>query len=196
MFECRAAPQSSIYPWQGESGRWYYFYIYQLLAIPDLIGNCNYLFCRVRYDQSGVRQAIYIGEKGNTDRFASHEKLWPAIRLGATELHVCFDAKSRSDRLDIESDLRNGHATPLNAQPSRAAQQTGGLSALLGGIAVPVGGGIAHSVGDGIAAILGGGLPPLGLAAAVQPAESQNYLDLIEGRGVGLAPFGYFPPPY
>ncbi len=37
-----------------------------------------------------------------------------------SEVHVHFSAGSRAERLDIETDLRRGHRTPLNYQPTPA----------------------------------------------------------------------------
>jgi hypothetical protein len=47
-----------------------------------------------------------------------HEKFDAALRLGANELHVHSLARSTLDLFKIETDLRNGHATLINEQPS------------------------------------------------------------------------------
>lgn len=64
-----------------------------------------------------MRQPYYIGETGDLgERIDRHEKFLPALRLGATEVHVHLFALSRQQRLDIETDLRRAHPTLLNEQ--------------------------------------------------------------------------------
>lgn len=104
--------------WQGSSGSWYIHTIYPINSVLDFKA-CNYIFARPRFD--GTREPFYIGQSGEFDqRLARHEKLGAAIRLGATEVHIHFLARSQQERLDIETDLRRGHVTPLNAQPTPA----------------------------------------------------------------------------
>jgi hypothetical protein len=108
-----------MHQWQGQSRRWYLFTIYAIDHVPSFIRACNYIFARPRFD--GTREPFYIGESGDFDKeLASHKKLESARRLGATELHVHFLANSLWERLDIETDLRRGHWTPLNEQPTPA----------------------------------------------------------------------------
>lgn len=156
-------PDSSLHSWQGRSLRWYGFTIYPIYAILQWIGPCNYIFARPRFDSAQSREALYIGEKGDTDRFERHEKLEPARRLGATELHVYFGASSRFERLDIETDLRNGHLAVLNAQPTRAAEPLNKLTGLLG---------LGAAEGSG------------GLAGLVQPIEANGLAALCRALGL------------
>lgn len=103
-----------IWNWQGVSGRWYPHSIYDING-PLLFGSANYIM--VRRQPDGRREALYIGETLNgTRRFAGHEKLLPAILMGATELHVHFLAEGERARLAAETDLRHGHRPVLNQQ--------------------------------------------------------------------------------
>jgi len=127
--------QPPMHRWQGASGQWYFFSIYPITAVPSWITDCNYVFARPRFDVVQSREPFYIGESGDFGKeLASHPKHWPAQLLGATEIHIHFLAKSRSERLDIETDLRRGHWTPLNYQstpaPLPASKGLGDLAAL------------------------------------------------------------------
>jgi hypothetical protein len=103
-----------IHWWQGASGRWYVHTIYPIGAVPDF-NACNYIFARPRSD--GTREPFYIGHIGEFDlRLDRHEKLGPALQVGATEIHIHLLAQSRQERVNIETDLRHAHATPLNGQ--------------------------------------------------------------------------------
>ena len=100
--------------WQGASGRWYPHSIYNLTG-PLFVGPANYIMTRRLPD--GRCEALYIGETSDASRrFAGHEKLLPAILMGATELHVHFLAQGDCERLAIETDLRHGHRPALNRQ--------------------------------------------------------------------------------
>jgi hypothetical protein len=134
MFTRYAPSPPPMHRWQGASGQWYVFNIYPITAGPDWITDCNYVFARPRFDGMQSREAFYFGESGDFGKeLASHPKLWPAQLLGATEVHIHFLAKSRSERLDIETDLRRGHGTPLNYQPTPAPlPASAGLGALAG----------------------------------------------------------------
>jgi hypothetical protein len=140
-----APPQSPLHGWRDASGRLHWFSIYPLGNTPSWIGQCVYFFARPRHDPAQFRDPLYIGEKGDTDRFENHEKLRPALALGGTELHVHFTSGSRWERLDIETDLRNTHWTPLNDQPTRA-EPVNGLAALAG-FGMPSSGGILGALG-------------------------------------------------
>jgi hypothetical protein len=85
-----------------------------------------------RFDLAQSREPFYIGESGDFNKeLRSHSKLWPAQLLGATEVHIHLLAMSVSQRLDIETDLRRRHWTPLNYQPTPAPLPAiGGLGAL------------------------------------------------------------------
>jgi hypothetical protein len=117
--------------WQGRSGRWYIHTIFPINALPELWA-CNYILARPKWD--GTREPFYIGQtKDGETRLGvtRHEKFAPALRLGASELHAHFLANSRQERLDIETDLRHGHYTPLNEQSTPAlVAGFGGLAAL------------------------------------------------------------------
>lgn len=184
--------QPAAHWWQGASGRWYYFSIHPITAIPSWIRECNYIFARPRLDASRTREPFYIGEKGDTDRFENHEKLPPALRRGATELHIYLLAKSHRERLDIETDIRHGHWTPLNEQPTRAMEPVNTL-ATLGGFGI--GGGILGALGR---------LPPTpapapapsfgGLGALSAFLQPNPFLDAVEPtsglnalRGLGIS---------
>ena len=109
-----APAQRQNWWWQGASGAWYIHTVYSIGALPDFKA-CNYIFAGPRFD--GKRQPYYIGESGDfAERIDRHEKFLPALRLGATEVHVHLLAASRQQRLNIETDLRRGHRTPLNEQ--------------------------------------------------------------------------------
>jgi hypothetical protein len=129
------------------------------------------------------REPFYFGESGNfVKELASHPKLWPAQSLGATEVHIRLSAKSRSERLDIETDLRRGHWTPLNYQPTPAP-----LPALTGLGAFP---GLDYSDGLGLGAPFGRGLG----SAPPAPPPKNALTDLVNlapvfGLGGYRSPF-------
>ena len=100
--------------WQGASGLWYIHNVYALSEWPEF-NEQNYIF--VRKQPSGSASAIYIGQTGDgPNRTHRHEKLIPAIILGATHVHVHLLARSQQARLNVETDLRHGHSTLLNEQ--------------------------------------------------------------------------------
>lgn len=106
--------------WQGASGVWYIHTIYPFANA--LLQHANYIF--VRSDAYGRKFALYIGETDDfSSRFACHEKIGAARNMGANEIHVHLLAEERGLRLNIETDLRRGHAPPLNEQ--------GGLATLM-----------------------------------------------------------------
>ena len=109
-----APAETRLWWWQGASGAWYIHSVYPIHLVPDFRA-CNYIFAGPRFD--GMRQPYYIGESGDFgERIDRHEKFSPARRLGATEVHGHLLAASRQQRLDIETDVRRGHPTPLNEQ--------------------------------------------------------------------------------
>lgn len=169
------SPQLLSHWWPGASGRLCCFWIYPLSPIPTWIGPCNYIFARPRHYLADQRQPFYIGEKGDTDRFEHHDKLWPALALGATELHVCFAARSRWERLGIETDLRNAHWTPLNVQPTRALTPANALCGIAPHGIQAAGGAFGIPPSD-LAPSHGGG--KAGIASALQPRNA--LLDAIE----------------
>ena len=113
--------------WQGQSGAWWITTVYTLgLNLPAIPS----VYLMVRRGVDGKCSPIYIGQTDDLRRrIAEHEKdkLLSACILGANELHAHFLAKTERQRFAVESDLRNGHATPLNVQPSAAM---GGLFGL------------------------------------------------------------------
>lgn len=122
------AARSPFHYWQGQSGRWHVTTVFPLLN--DYISSPSvYLF--VRRDPNGSAHALYIGQTENTTRRMRehmYEKTLQAILLGANELHLHLLAESEAVRISIETDLRNGHASPLNKQHSSATP--GGLIGL------------------------------------------------------------------
>lgn len=106
--------QYQFHWWQGLSGLWY---VHTVLPLHQwrAFDSMNYILTRSRYD--GLFDPLYIGETGDgQDRVAGHEKLEPALQLGATHVHVHLLAETRYQRLAIETDLRHRHPTPLNKQ--------------------------------------------------------------------------------
>lgn len=107
-------PDNLTHWWQGQSGYWYIHSAFKIDAIPPLLA-ANYIF--VKRTNAGLCEAIYVGEAADLrERLKQHEKLWLAMMLGANEIHVHLLAEYRSDRLAIETDLRNAHPTLLNFQ--------------------------------------------------------------------------------
>jgi hypothetical protein len=168
-----------IVQWQGRSGRWYPFSVMSFASIfswPDR-EQCVYIFARQSTRHSGLRDPLYIGEKGETDRFANHDKLDPARRLGAIEFHVHLLATSRRERLDIETDLRHGHWTPLNEQLTPAPKP--GLGSLADLFRVsgpstysdPVGG-----LGDVLRHVKTTETPGLGIAGVLQRDRTRGLI--------------------
>ncbi|AEH77528.1 hypothetical protein SM11_chr0245 [Sinorhizobium meliloti SM11] len=111
-----APPQSQHFWWQGASGYWWITTIYPLSAIPDFAST---VYVMVRRNDDGSRTPLYIGQTNNTARRMSehlNDKLFLAQLLGANEIHLHLLAETERDRLNVETDLRNGHLTPLNKQ--------------------------------------------------------------------------------
>jgi hypothetical protein len=160
-----SSPQPPRHSWQGASRRWYPFTIYSIDYIPSFIKSCNYIFARPKLDNT--REAFYIGESANfTRELENHPKLEPARRLGATEVHVHFLTASLAERLDVETDLRRGHWTPLNYQPTPAQPRPfGGFGALS-----PFG------LGSGLSGVLDTRTDFDRSLAAMPPAPPQNAL--------------------
>jgi hypothetical protein len=106
--------------WQGVSGLWYVHSVYALANWPEF-NEQNYVFARK--EANGLVSPIYIGQTADgRNRRHRHEKLIPAIILGATHVHVHLLARSHQARLNVETDLRNGHRTLLNEQGSALPQ--------------------------------------------------------------------------
>jgi hypothetical protein len=72
-----------------------------------------------------------LAEEDFDARLDQHEKLVPAIFMGANEVHVHLLAHSRAERLRIETDLRRGQLPPLNEQSSGPDSSGGLLASLL-----------------------------------------------------------------
>jgi hypothetical protein len=139
--------------WAGVDGLMYTLTIFSIHAIPDWVAElaCVYIFARCRYLPGDPHEAMYIGQKGETDRFCGHEKLARAISMGATELHVIL-VSSKADRFRIETALRHRHHAALNEQPTPAA----GLGAALLGFGGLAGGNLLlpkTPVASGLAAL-------------------------------------------
>jgi hypothetical protein len=142
-------------------------------------GACNYIAARPL--SNGLRRPLYIGQTSDGwERFAHHKKIGPAI------IHVHFGARSRQERLDIETALRNLHWTPLNEQPSAAAATGlvgssfgfGGLAASLG--IVPEPRPPVHNAGFGGPGITAGVGIPAGIGGFGAPAPATgNYLSAL-----------------
>ncbi|WP_077962408.1 hypothetical protein [Ensifer adhaerens] len=122
----RQPPQH--HDWQGRSGAWWVTNVYSMFAdfppIPSV-------YVMVKRLADGSCSPIYIGQTDDLRRRMmehAQDKLVTAYGLGARELHAHFLAKTSYDRFHVETDLRNGHYTPLNEQPSAAA--IGGLFGL------------------------------------------------------------------
>ncbi|MBD9390248.1 hypothetical protein IB237_23900 [Agrobacterium sp. AGB01] len=114
--------------WQGRSGQWHITTVYPLwgnhVDLPSV-------YILVRRDSDGLTHPLYIGQTSDTARRLQehlYDKILRAAHLGVNELHLHFLAKSEADRISIETDLRNGHCTPLNKQSSSA--MSGGLLGL------------------------------------------------------------------
>jgi hypothetical protein len=108
-------PTPQIHKWKGASGQWYIHSIFSIYNLPEL-GACNYILARYTWNANGFRVPLYIGQGKEGRLNANHEKFKPAIELGANEVHICQLASSEQQRLDIETDLRREHPTPLNEQ--------------------------------------------------------------------------------
>ena len=124
--------QRRRHDWQGESRLWWSTEVYSLYdPLPDR----SAVYILAKRDDAGRASAVYIGQASDTvRRMKEHARgiLHTAMLLGATEIHLHLDARTEAQRFAIETDLRNGHAAPLNRQPSRAATM-GGLFGLLAG---------------------------------------------------------------
>ena len=109
-----------LHNWRGVSGSWYPHSVYPIASIPSYLSSVNYIFARQRPDR--LFDPLYIGESGEGDqRINNHEKLLPAVLLGATHVHVHLLATTKFERLQIETDLRRNFWTPLNRQPNGSA---------------------------------------------------------------------------
>jgi predicted GIY-YIG superfamily endonuclease len=112
----------NLHDWQGESGRWYVHSISTFGEIRKFGGPANYVFARRNWD--GTRVPLYIGQTQDlSSRMTQHLNeglVNRAVKLGLNEVHVHFLGKHEAERFRIETDLRNGHVSFLNQQPSRA----------------------------------------------------------------------------
>ena len=112
MQYCLGIPFSVLPAWQWDA----------------LGGPAVYMFCR--RERNGSITILYIGEcEKLAERIGPrHEKWAPAVRLGMTEVHVHLLARTRHERLAVETRLRAHYPTPLNEQ-SPAMQGLGLLGA-------------------------------------------------------------------
>lgn len=102
--------------WQGASGRSWITTIFPICYTGIYLSS---VYVMVRRNPDGSRVPLYIGQTDNTERRMSEHarsKLFAAMILGGNELHLHFLADTERERLAIETDLRHGHATPLNQQ--------------------------------------------------------------------------------
>jgi hypothetical protein len=110
-----------LFSWQGASGRWY---AHTVLALVNPGWTCAANYAFVRRDVGGKYSSLYFGETDDLSRrWGEHSGsglIRDALRMGGNELHVHLLAETKHGRLDVETDLRNGHATALNQQPSAA----------------------------------------------------------------------------
>jgi hypothetical protein len=138
-----ALPPRPTCNWQGASGKCYTHSIYTFGNDLSFRG-VNYI--AVVRDAHGTCKPLYIGHTSDTsERFPGHEKFEAARQRGANEIHIHFEG-AKHKRLQIETDLRRGHWTPLNDQPTPASAPFGRLAPS----APPT---------DGLAAALGVGSP-------------------------------------
>lgn len=135
-----AKPQGpKFHYWQGRSGQWWITTIYPLLAEHTQVPS---VYVMVRMGSDGKKQPLYIGQTSNTGRRMDEhmvDKLRAAVSMGGSELHLHFLAKTERERFDIETDLRNGHDTPLNQQGLGRPGASVNLLAQLGGVVPPMG---------------------------------------------------------
>ncbi|MBO0132426.1 GIY-YIG nuclease family protein [Agrobacterium burrii] len=120
--------EQHTHSWQGRSGRWYITTVYPSLRAQIRSPS---VYVMVRRDTNGVAHPLYIGQTSDTGRrMEEHlfDKVLQAMQLGGSELHVHLLARGEAERISIETDLRNGHFTPLNRQGS--AVTLGGLLSL------------------------------------------------------------------
>ena len=102
--------------WQGASGRWWITTVYPVTRTNIDLAS---VYLIVRRNPDGTRTPLYIGQTDDTARRMSdhaHSTLFAAMILGGNELHLHFLAETERERFKIETDLRHGHATPLNRQ--------------------------------------------------------------------------------
>lgn len=100
IFDCNGVHFSALPVW-----RW-----------ADSSGSGVYMF--VRRECNATRTILYVGETSN---FAArlgptHEHWAQAVREGMNEIHIHFVAKTRGERLDIETMVRNTYNPLLNRQ--------------------------------------------------------------------------------
>lgn len=109
--------QTSVLPihqWQGKSGRWY---PHSIVTQKQQLFDCMAIYVMVRRNSDFSVTPLYIGKADSLrTRFMSHEKVEPAFRLGANELHVHLLAQSESELLATEKDLIEGQNPELNIQ--------------------------------------------------------------------------------
>lgn len=106
--------------WTGASGTRYSFHCHPIgteyLALPGV-----YIFCKPAAVE-GRWDALYVGEcEAFCDRVGrgglrSHHKFGDVTRAGATHICTIHIAGSDTERLQIETDLRQGLKPPFNDQ--------------------------------------------------------------------------------
>jgi hypothetical protein len=110
----------TAWSWQGWSGAYYSFSVHRISRLPSF-DQAVYIMANWQAAQ-GKWRPIYIGQSGDFGtRLNQHEKLTPAIRLGATHLLVHVFAGTDVARLTVETDLRRAWNAPLNKQGALSA---------------------------------------------------------------------------
>jgi hypothetical protein len=104
--------------WKGMNGTVYEFQLH-LIGTDYFPKPGVYIFCRDL--GGGSFSAIYVGETDNfkrrlTDELKAHHSLEGVRRHGATHICTLHVPGNLSDRLRIETDLRNALNPPCNKQ--------------------------------------------------------------------------------
>ncbi|MGO4354216.1 GIY-YIG nuclease family protein [Rhizobium sp. RAF36] len=118
--QLNSSPEPHFHHWQGASGQWWITTVFPLLASHI---DQSSVYVMVRREANGMARPLYIGQTSDTARRMDehlNDKIWQAMNLGGNELHLHFLAKTEQERFAIETDIRNGHETPLNRQNSVA----------------------------------------------------------------------------
>jgi hypothetical protein len=103
--------------WHGKSGTAYQFELYNIGRAFNPISGV-YIFCK--FSSLATLQALYVGETDSLqDRLntgiGQHDGFKRAKTAGATHIAV-MAAREKSNRLNIETDLRHGLNPSCNAQ--------------------------------------------------------------------------------
>ena len=115
--------RDEFFHWQGQSGYWW---IHTIISLDSaVLWRIAANYCLVRRSIFGFRVPLYWGQTNCIGRrFGEHGSsglLEQALGLGANEVHVHLLQDDHWRRVRVETDLRNGHWTPLNQQPQSSA---------------------------------------------------------------------------